>query len=230
MLDRIPWPAAVRSIRFRIATQYSLALFGVASLLILAVNLALGQLLASPQMVSTTIISDPMLVALGLPPEIQIDQAITDAATLINRATLDNLHLISLVGLAALLPLSFVIGWLIAGRVLRPIDRISSVVRQIGATDLSRRIALQGPDDELRRMADTFDAMTIDRPYSKGMDLPSALNRLRSFVGTRYQSEVVEALVEACNVGDVANGIVRQMAQKRAAEDEMDAILDRLVA
>lgn len=67
-------------------------------------------------------------------------------------------------------------------------------------------------------VADTFDAMTIDRPYSKGMDLPSALERLRSFVGTRYQGEVVEALVDACNAGEVANGIVRQMAEKRAAE------------
>ena len=71
-------------------------------------------------------------------------------------------------------------------------------------------------------VADTFDAMTIDRPYSKGMDLQAALERLRSFVGTRYQSEVVEALVDACNAGEVANGIVRQMASIRAtaAEDE----------
>lgn len=69
-------------------------------------------------------------------------------------------------------------------------------------------------------VADTFDAMTIDRPYSKGMDLPSALERLRSFVGTRYQSDVVEALIDACDAGDVANGIVRQMAAIRLAEDE----------
>jgi len=68
-------------------------------------------------------------------------------------------------------------------------------------------------------VADTFDAMTIDRPYSRGMDLPSALERLRSFVGTRYQAEVVEALVDACNAGEVANGIVRQMAERRAADE-----------
>ncbi len=69
-------------------------------------------------------------------------------------------------------------------------------------------------------VADTFDAMTIDRPYSKGMDLSSALERLRSFVGTRYQADCVEALVDACNAGEVANGIVRQMAEKRAADEE----------
>ena len=69
-------------------------------------------------------------------------------------------------------------------------------------------------------VADTFDAMTIDRPYSKGMELPMALERLRSFVGTRYQSEVVEALVDACNEGEVANGIVRQRAAMKMAEAE----------
>ncbi len=71
-------------------------------------------------------------------------------------------------------------------------------------------------------VADTFDAMTIDRPYSKGMELQPALERLRSFVGTRYQSDVVEALIDACNAGEVANGIVRQLAEKRAAESATD--------
>lgn len=82
-------------------------------------------------------------------------------------------------------------------------------------------------------VADTFDAMTIDRPYQKGMELAAALERLRSLVGSRYQSEVVEALIEACRAGEVANGIVRQMAVKRAAEAEADmenSLLDRLVA
>lgn len=72
-------------------------------------------------------------------------------------------------------------------------------------------------------VADTFDAMTIDRPYSKGMDLASALERLRSFVGTRYQHEVVEALVQACDAGEVANGIVRQMEVKRSAQRDVEA-------
>ena len=66
-------------------------------------------------------------------------------------------------------------------------------------------------------VADTFDAMTIDRPYSKGMELQPALERLRTFIGTRYQADVVEALVDACDAGEVGNGIVRQRAEKRAA-------------
>ncbi|HEX9960563.1 MAG TPA: HD domain-containing phosphohydrolase [Pyrinomonadaceae bacterium] len=53
-------------------------------------------------------------------------------------------------------------------------------------------------------VADTFDAMTTDRPYQKGMNLDDALNRIRSFVGTRYDGKVVEALVHAC-----AEGLIR---------------------
>lgn len=75
-------------------------------------------------------------------------------------------------------------------------------------------------------VADTFDAMTIDRPYSKGMELDAALERLRSFVGTRYQSDVVEALVDACHAGEVGHGIIRQLAQKRAAEAEAEVVVE----
>ena len=51
------------------------------------------------------------------------------------------------------------VGWFAASIVLRPIERITRVAREIQATDLSRRINLRGPNDELRRLADTFDAM-----------------------------------------------------------------------
>lgn len=58
-------------------------------------------------------------------------------------------------------------------------------------------------------VADTFDAMTIDRPYSKGMTLEDSLNRIRSFVGTRYDGKVVEALVQACGDGQIGIGTVK---------------------
>ena len=78
-------------------------------------------------------------------------------------------------------------------------------------------------------VADTFDAMTIDRPYSKGMDLSSALASIKTFIDTRYDGAVVEALVDACSAGEVANGIVRQMAAIREAEKE-EAAQAKLVA
>ncbi|MBT1675125.1 sensor histidine kinase [Curtobacterium aurantiacum] len=49
------------------------------------------------------------------------------------------------------------IGWLVSRRVLRPIDRITATANRISASNLHERIALDGPDDELRRLARTVD-------------------------------------------------------------------------
>ncbi len=57
-------------------------------------------------------------------------------------------------------------------------------------------------------VADTFDAMTIDRPYSKGMNLEQALEIIGSYVGTRYDSSVVAALGRACADGQIGVGRV----------------------
>jgi HD-GYP domain-containing protein (c-di-GMP phosphodiesterase class II) len=62
-------------------------------------------------------------------------------------------------------------------------------------------------------VADTFDAMTIDRPYQKALPLDKALEVISTFIGTRYDGKVVGALIEACKLGEVANGVVRQRVQ-----------------
>jgi signal transduction histidine kinase len=50
-------------------------------------------------------------------------------------------------------------GWLVAGRVLRPLRTITAAAKDISATSLHRRLALTGPDDELKELADTFDGL-----------------------------------------------------------------------
>ncbi len=64
-------------------------------------------------------------------------------------------------------------------------------------------------------VADSFDAMTIDRPYQKGMLLPDALERIRSFIGSRYDPKVVEALVRGCESGDIGKGLVRFLNENK---------------
>jgi signal transduction histidine kinase len=73
--------------------------------------------------------------------------------------TLTKLRNYSFGALGVLFVASLGVGWVVAGRVLRPIGRITGVARDIQATDLSRRIELPGPEDELKQLADTFDAM-----------------------------------------------------------------------
>src|SRR6266404_3393270 len=58
-------------------------------------------------------------------------------------------------------------------------------------------------------VADTFDAMTTDRPYQKAMEFDVALERIESFVGTRYDPAVVAALIEACKEGQIKPGSVK---------------------
>ena len=58
-------------------------------------------------------------------------------------------------------------------------------------------------------VADTFDAMTTDRPYQKAMNFEEAVARIQSFVGTRYDEQVVTAFVEACNEGQIRPGSVK---------------------
>jgi HD-GYP domain-containing protein (c-di-GMP phosphodiesterase class II) len=58
-------------------------------------------------------------------------------------------------------------------------------------------------------VADTFDAMTTERPYQRAMDLEAALTRLKSFVGTRYDARVVAAFVAACEAGKIRPGVTR---------------------
>lgn len=57
---------------------------------------------------------------------------------------------------------SVVFGWWIAGRLLRPLHTITATARRLSGANLHERIGLDGPQDELKNLADTFDAM-LDR-------------------------------------------------------------------
>lgn len=86
-----------------------------------------------------------------------------------------------------------------------------------GLTD--KEIPLQA---KIVSVADTFDAMTIDRPYQKGMLLPDALERIKSFVGTRYDGAVVSALIRGCEAGEIGQGVVRFLVNSKQAELEKE--------
>ncbi|MCA2223943.1 sensor histidine kinase [Nonomuraea aurantiaca] len=58
--------------------------------------------------------------------------------------------------------IAFVLGYLVADRALRPLDRVTETARRLSESTLHERIGLRGPQDEVKRLADTFDAM-LDR-------------------------------------------------------------------
>ncbi|MGX7674612.1 sensor histidine kinase [Plantactinospora sp. DSM 117369] len=61
------------------------------------------------------------------------------------------------IALAVMSGVSLGLGWLVAGRVLRPVRTITTSARRISATNLHQRLALRGPDDELKELGDTID-------------------------------------------------------------------------
>jgi signal transduction histidine kinase len=76
--------------------------------------------------------------------------------------TLSHLLQYSLITLAVVIALAAVLGWIAAGRALRPVHRITAAARAASERNLSARVALRGPRDELQELAETFDEM-LDR-------------------------------------------------------------------
>ncbi|MFF3325669.1 sensor histidine kinase [Streptomyces sp. NPDC002889] len=72
---------------------------------------------------------------------------------------MDQLVVQSGIALAFMLVLSIVLGWIVAGRMLRPLRTITATARDISATSLHQRLALDGPSDELKELGDTFDGL-----------------------------------------------------------------------
>ena len=64
-----------------------------------------------------------------------------------------------LAGLFLLLAVALGLGWLVAGRLLRPLREITETARHISAHDLHLRLSATGRDDELKALADTLDAL-----------------------------------------------------------------------
>lgn len=73
--------------------------------------------------------------------------------------TLSHLLEYSLITLAVVLALAAIVGWIVAGRSLRPVQRITAAARAASEDNLSARVTLRGPRDELRELGETFDEM-----------------------------------------------------------------------
>ncbi|QWF81708.1 sensor histidine kinase [Amycolatopsis sp. CA-230715] len=89
-------------------------------------------------------------------------QVVSGSLTDYRSSTLSQLVLTSVLALVIAAALAVALGWVVSGRALHPIHAITSTARRLGARNLDRRINLDGPPDELKELADTFDGM-LDR-------------------------------------------------------------------
>ena len=86
-------------------------------------------------------------------------KAVIAAADAQSGATLHTLFVDSGIALGVMAIVSIWLGWVIAGRALSPLRTITNAARDISASSLHRRLALEGPDDELHRLGATFDGL-----------------------------------------------------------------------
>ena len=142
--------------------------------------------------------------------------------------TLTHLLTYSLLSLAGATLLAAAAGWLAAGRILRPVHRLTAAARAASEQNLSQRIALQGPRDELRELADTFDTMLerLDRAFaSQRQFIANASHELRTpLTVMRTAMDVVLAKPQPTR-----GELVSMAAEVRQAVDHSQRLIEALL-
>jgi signal transduction histidine kinase len=150
-----------RTIRLRLALLYG-GVFFISGAILLALIYAA---VAHTHHAYTQVVPAPFIHSRSsqaappqLPPGLgNVKVSIVDSQQRI--ADLQVLAIVSVLALAVMAAVSMGLGWLIAGRVLRPLRTITTAARDISATNLHERLALEGPDDEFKELGDTFDGL-----------------------------------------------------------------------
>jgi signal transduction histidine kinase len=153
----------------------------------------------------------------------------TEALVTVNHNALHDLLWESLVALGVVAVCSLGIGWVAAGRALRPVLEMTAAAKRLSLETLPHeRIALEGPPDELKQLADTFDDM-LDR-------LDAAVASQRRFVANashelRTPLAIMRAEVDVTLADpDVTHAGWRRMAETlRGATDRSERLVDSLL-
>ncbi|MEU9733686.1 ATP-binding protein [Streptomyces sp. NPDC048002] len=159
-----PFPWLRPTIRIRLTLLYG-GMFLIAGILLLSIiylfaasALNVGSELPF-KILSGRVSSDMCNLGVDTLPADELNRALNQCVNEERQHALDTLLSRSLLALLGLAVIAFAFGYAMAGRVLSPLGRITRTARAVAGSDLSRRIELDGPDDELKELADTFDDM-----------------------------------------------------------------------
>jgi signal transduction histidine kinase len=132
------------------------------------------------------------------------------------------------VALAIMTVISIGLGWLVAGRVLRPLRTITTAARRLSASSLHERLALTGPDDELKELGDTFDGLLTRLEAAFGAQrqfVANASHELRTPLA-RQRTLVEVALADPQRtVGSLSEACARVLAAGEQQERLIEALL-----
>jgi len=204
------------TIRARLTVLYSAAFFVAGAVLVLFMYLYLGQILNHQSGQSSV---------QHLAPDIQ--HAVIAQAQQDRQETLNTMLVASLVMLGVFGVVATGFGWLLAGRALQPLQRITATARRVADRSLHERIALDGPNDEIKELADTFDGM-LER-------LDQAFDSQRRFVANashelRTPLTINRTLIEVALDNPDASESLRQLgANLLAVNQRHERLIDGLL-
>jgi signal transduction histidine kinase len=142
--------------------------------------------------------------------------------------TLSHLLEYSLITLGAVIALAAILGWIISGRTLRPVHRITAAARAASEHNLSARVALGGPRDELRELAETFDDMLgrLQAAFeSQRQFIANASHELRTPLAVMRTT--VDVVVD--NLGSTPEDLRGMAADIRVAVDHAEDLIGALL-
>ena len=159
-MQAVPAPSLRRRMPPRTIRLRLTVLYGVVSVLSAAVLLAITIMLADGLTPRTTPVPGQAATTSGQQALAQTLARIAQLQAQLRQV--DPLHQLLVAAAAALAILagtSIALGWVVAGRALRPLRAITTATQQISEEDLHRRLAMPGPRDELTNLADTIDGL-----------------------------------------------------------------------
>jgi signal transduction histidine kinase len=141
---------------------------------------------------------------------------------------LDSFRIVAAIALGIMTIVSLGLSWWMAGRALAPVHRITDAARSLSERTLHARINLQGPRDELKQLADTFDAMLarLERAFtSQRRFVANASHELRTPLATE-RVLIDEALADRSVSPDDLRTILEQL---RANSEDTERVIDSLL-
>ena len=171
-------------------------------------------------------------IAFDPPQQIPLIDATTPQAAKVDTNLFDLLSSImrSAVGaLALLVVLSGTVGWILAGRMLQPLSSMNAAAKRAASGDLSQRLDLSGPRDEIHDLADTFDNMlaSLERSFSVHRRFAAnASHELRTPLATTQTMIDVALSDPQASAEDLRRVLTRVLETNRANRETIDALLD----
>jgi signal transduction histidine kinase len=166
----------------------------------------------------------------GLPPGQQQATALAAQAQAIaeRAAALHSLLAMSGIALAVMTVISVGLGRLVAGRMLRPLRMVTTAAQRISASNLHERLAMTGPDDELKELSDTFDGLLgrLERAFdAQRQFVANASHELRTPLA-RQRAFIEVALDDA---GRTVDSLERACARVLLASEQQERLIDALL-